>query len=95
MLYLSRFKVREASRHETYKMFASLDLDGPELAGPEGLRIVGRWHDIVAGNGVAIIECDDPKVLAAWNVQWNSVLDVSIVPALDDAAAQQALKDLP
>ena len=95
MLFLSRFKVREATRHETYKLFASLPLDGPELAGVEGVTIVGRWHDVVAGDGVAIIECDDPNVLAAWSVQWNGVLDLSIVPVLDDAAAQAAVKDLP
>ena len=49
-----------------------------------GVRLLGRWHDIVGFTGVAIAETDDPKALSNWLLNWNGVIDVKSVPVLDD-----------
>ena len=37
-----------------------------------------RWH------GCSIFDSDDPVTLANWALNWNTVLDASIIPVLDD-----------
>ena len=49
-----------------------------------GVRLIGRWHDVIGFTGVAIAETDDPKALSAWLLNWNGVIDVQSVPVLDD-----------
>jgi len=31
-----------------------------------GVRLLGRWYDVIGFTGVAIAETDDPKALSAW-----------------------------
>ena len=53
-------------------------------AGP-GVKILGRWHDIVSFTGVAICEADDANALSGYLLQWNASMDMTVAPVLDDA----------
>ncbi len=57
-----------------------------------GVTVIGRWHDLVAGGGVAICESDDLLSVQAWAMNWNGVLDVDIRPVVDDDEARAMLK---
>ena len=62
-------------------------------AGP-GVTIIGRWHDMVARQGVAIFEANDLAALHTYIGQWNANMDEDIAPVLDDeesAAVARAL----
>ena len=58
-------------------------------------RFIGRWHDIVARTGVAIIEADDVAALARYLTMWNPHMDLDVAPVVDDeesaALAQEIL----
>jgi hypothetical protein len=61
-----------------------------EQAADRGSRIklIGRWHDLVRGRGVAICESDSAEAVSNWALNWNSVLDVDIAAVLDDEETQ-------
>ncbi len=83
MKFMVTWKVHEDKRHEALKTFSAMsdDDDSRDLG---GVRLIGRWHDIIGFTGVAIAETDDPKALSDWLLNWNGVIDVQSVPVLDD-----------
>ena len=50
----------------------------------KNIKLIGRWHDLAGGTGVAIFESDDPVAMANWALNWNTVLDSTVTPVLDD-----------
>ena len=60
---------------------------------PTGVKLVGRWHDIPNGSGVAIIETDDQDALLSWMMGWSALVTFPVVkPVSDDAAARALVK---
>lgn len=48
------------------------------------IKLIGRWHDVSAGTGVAIFESDDAAAIANWALNWIPFLDSVVSPVLDD-----------
>ncbi|PSW21993.1 DUF3303 domain-containing protein [Photobacterium sanctipauli] len=89
MLFLVSWQLHEGRLHPVLAHFAqmseSLDKD---MMGDE-VTMVGRWHDLVSGSGVAIVESDSAEAVAAYALAWNSEMDISVQPVVDDAAARR------
>ena len=49
-----------------------------------GVKLIGRWHDLVGGRGVAICESNSAEAVSNWALNWNSILDFEIAVVLDD-----------
>lgn len=50
----------------------------------DSMELIGRWHNVAGGTGVAIFESADPAVMANWALNWSPVLDAVVTPVLDD-----------
>ena len=48
------------------------------------IKLIGRWHDLARGRGVAICESESVEAVSNWALNWNSILDVEVAPVLDD-----------
>ena len=48
------------------------------------IKLIGRWHDLPRGRGVAICESDSAEAVSNWALNWNSILDVDVAVVLDD-----------
>jgi hypothetical protein len=48
------------------------------------IKLIGRWHDLARGRGVAICESDSAEAISNWALNWNSLLDADIAVVLDD-----------
>ncbi len=83
MKFMVTWKVHEDKRHEALKAFSIMS-DEDDSRDLGGVRLIGRWHDVIGFTGVAIAETDDPQALSAWLLNWNGVIDVQSVPVLDD-----------
>ena len=59
-----------------------------------GVRLIGRWHDMSARRGVAILESDDLAAVERFIGRWNTVMDVDLAPVLDDEEAAAAAKEI-
>ena len=84
MKFMITWQFHQGKLHEGYSQFFKMT---PEQdAADRGSRIkqIGRWHDLARGRGVVICESDSAEAVANWALNWNSILDVDVVPVLDD-----------
>lgn len=65
------------------EMWGSMTAEQRADAGP-GVSIIGRWHDMVARRGVAIVEATDLAALNTFIGQWNPHMDEEVAPVMDD-----------
>lgn len=61
---------------------------------PAGLTSLGRWHAADVSGGWHLVETNDPKLLHQHSVEWADLLDLTIVPVLDDADAGAVLGEM-
>lgn len=58
---------------------------------PEGVRLLGRWTKADLSGGFDLLEADDPKALAAFAYQWSDLMQLKIVPIVEDQELAQAV----
>ena len=57
---------------------------------PDGLTALGRWHAPGSTKGWLLCETDDPATIAEHIAHWATMLEVTITPVIEDAAAASA-----
>jgi len=88
MLFLSKWRMHPGKAQEAYKVFSQLPAGDEVGDGGGKIRLIGRWHDVSGGTGVAISECDDPQALALWSLNWTMMMDIEITPVVADEEAK-------
>lgn len=83
MKFTCTWKVHQNKREEVLKVWCSLSPEERVDAGP-GVKIIGRWHNLVEMTGVAIVETESAAALSAYLLKWNPYMDMDIAPVLDD-----------
>jgi hypothetical protein len=79
MLFMNSYRIRPGQRDEAIRRFAK---NGGQP--PQGVKLVGRWHDAAGGTGFTISETDDASKMAQWALEWNDVMELDVRPALTD-----------
>jgi hypothetical protein len=51
------------------------------------VTLLGRWHKADGSGGFALFETINPGAIFEWAAAWADVLEVSVVPVLEDADA--------
>jgi hypothetical protein len=59
---------------------------------PPGVRLLGRWTQLDLCGGVVLLESDDPQALTAFAHAWSDVVELTLVPVLEDRALSEVLK---
>jgi hypothetical protein len=88
MLFISKWTIHPGQIKETYKVFSQMPAGDDVGDGGDKITLIGRWHDLAAGTGVAVFECEDPSAMAAWALNWSDGMDVEITPVVDDETAK-------
>ena len=84
MKVMITWKLHAATRHETLAQFSAMTPEQEQgLMGPN-LKLIGRWHDLVAGTGAAVYECDSAEAVSAYALSWNKAMDLKLSVVLDD-----------
>jgi hypothetical protein len=84
MKFLVTWRIHEDKRHDALKAFSQMTAEDDRADMGDGVRLIGRWHDVVGFTGVAIAESDDAQAISNWLLNWNAILDVDVTPVLDD-----------
>ena len=58
---------------------------------PEGVTMLGRWHQMGSGDGFALIETDDPVGLSRFIMAWADLVDQQVYAVVEDADIAAAL----
>ena len=59
---------------------------------PQGAKLVGRWTRADFSGGFLLLDSDDPKALAGFAHMWGDLMDLNIVPVLEDEALMEVLQ---
>ena len=59
---------------------------------PPGVRLLGRWTRVDLCGGVALLESEDPQALTALAQAWSDLLELTIVPVLEDRELTDVLQ---
>jgi hypothetical protein len=96
MKFMATWSVPQDKWLSVLKKWVSMSPQERTNAG-EGVRIVGRWFDTAARSGVGIFESSDLAAVSRYIAQWNSYMEITLVPVLDEeevtAVAQQIVAD--
>jgi len=85
MQFMITWQMKPGKLHEALDLFSQMSEEQlRQQAGPS-IHLIGRWHDLVRGKGVLIIQSDDPVAVSQWCLNWNSLLDFEIGLVHDDA----------
>ena len=57
----------------------------------KGAKLVGRWTRADFSGGYDLIETEDAQALTEFALQWSDLMQLTIVPVLEDAALAEVL----
>lgn len=59
---------------------------------PKGAKLLGRWTRADFSGGFDLLESDDPKALAEFALMWSDLMELTIVPVLEDEPLSEVLQ---
>jgi hypothetical protein len=62
---------------------------------PSGVKLLGRWTRADFSGGFDLLETDDPMALAEFSLSWSDLMELIIVPVLEDAQLAEVLQRIP
>ncbi len=80
-LYLIEYRFFDDSREEGLRTFAAL----PPEEWTYGNTLLGRWHDLGTGSGIAVCASDSSVDLQRWMHAWMHLCDCKVTPVVTDA----------
>jgi len=86
MKYMVVWSISEDNFKETIERFAT---ENPQP--PDGVTMVGRWHEMGTGKGFALFDTDDTVGLSQYIMGWADLVDQQIVPVIEDQDVTKAL----
>ena len=60
---------------------------------PEGVTLLGRWHDVAGRKGYMVVEADDVMPVAAYLRSWTDLLTFDITPVVSDEQIGQIISE--
>jgi hypothetical protein len=86
MKYMTKWSIKEENFAAAVERFTN---NPPPM--PDGVTMLGRWHQMGGGDGFGLIETDDPIALSRYISAWADLVDQEIYAVLDDSEIAQAL----
>ena len=86
MKFMTRWSIKEEHYAAAVERFAT---NPPDM--PEGLTMLGRWHQTGTGDGFALFETDDPVAITKYVMAWADLVDQVVYPVVEDAEVAEAL----
>jgi hypothetical protein len=59
---------------------------------PAGVKLLGRWTRVDFSGGFDLLESDDPEALAEFALMWSDLMELTIVPVLEDQELSDVLQ---
>ena len=58
---------------------------------PKGAKVLGRWTRADFSGGFDLLESDDAKALAEFALMWSDLMQLTMVPVLEDGALAEVV----
>src|SRR5262249_26342009 len=83
MKFMAKWSIRDSNWLPIMKLWSTMTPQQRADAGAD-VKILGRWHDMAARSGVAILEASDLAAVLRYAGQWNPHMDLELAPVVDD-----------
>jgi len=94
MKFMISWKCHPGKLQETLSRFAQMTPEQDlELMGKD-FKLIGRWHDLVGGRGVCIVESNNPEAVSRYCLHWNSAMELHTSFVRDDAETRALGKSM-
>ncbi len=94
MKILTTWQIHEGKLHDTLALFSEMTTEQEEsLMGGE-VTLIGRWHDLVRGTGVAVFETKNAEAFSLFTLNWNKYMDFDVSIVVDDEEARNVGKQM-
>ena len=54
---------------------------------PEGVTVLGRWHNVDCSGGFSLYETSNPAALHLGAAKWADLIELTTVPVIEDGEA--------
>jgi hypothetical protein len=61
---------------------------------PKGAKLLGRWTRLDFSKGYDLLESDEPKALTEFALAWNDIMEIEIVPVIEDQQIAEVLRQV-
>jgi hypothetical protein len=58
---------------------------------PGGAKLLARWTKSDLTGGFVLVESDDPKALTEYALMWTDLIELTLVPVVEDAELIEVL----
>lgn len=93
-LYAIEYTFLSGCKSKGYNVFANMEKKMSD-EDPGENTLLGRWHNLGSGSGLAICSSGSVEELYAWTMRWSELCDCTIVPVLTDAQARESISAKP
>ncbi len=69
-------------------------LSGEDAGAPQGVTMLGRWHDIAGKRAWILVDSDDSAALNAWAAAWSDHIDWQMSPVVEDEEVAPIIEPL-
>ena len=59
---------------------------------PKGVKLIGRWTAADFSGGFDLLESDDLKALTEFALMWSDVMELKLVPVIEDSELSEVLR---
>jgi Protein of unknown function (DUF3303) len=59
---------------------------------PKGVKLIGRWTAADFSGGFDLLESDDLKALTEFALMWSDVMELKLVPVIEDTELSEVLR---
>jgi len=93
MKILVQWEIHPDKRQDVFATFGGMELaDYQAQLGPN-VTVIGRWHDLSNGRGLAVLETTDQDALARVLMAWNAGVDFEFSFVHDDEEAHSLVRE--
>lgn len=88
MKYLCYFSWEPSTEQQTEAIRRFKETGGQT---PKGATLLGRWIRADFMGGVVLLESDDPKALTEFSLMWSDLMELEVVPVVEDQELLEVL----
>ena len=88
MKILLTWQMHEGKLHDTLELFSQMTTEQEESLMTGDVKMIGRWHDLVRGKGVAVFETENAEAFSLFTLNWNKYMDFDVSIVVDDDEAR-------
>jgi Protein of unknown function (DUF3303) len=93
MKFLCNWSIPHDNWLAVLKKFTSM-LPAEQTNAGDGVKIIGRWHDVAARTGVVIFESNDTAAVQRYLGLWNPYMEIDLAPVHDDEEATAVYRQI-